>query len=88
MVPTFWKLPLRSLVDGTNILEESVASAYRRVEIHYYSEDGGSTCHSFRKFHAAASHKITVVPFTAVVISNVMYPVHLKLLDVLGTLRM
>jgi hypothetical protein len=56
------------LVDGTNILEESVASAYRRVEIHYYSEDGGSTCHSFRKFHAAASQKITVVPFTAVVI--------------------
>lgn len=76
-----------SLVDSTNIMEESVASAFRRVKVNHYPEDGGNKCLSCRKLHAVACHKITVVPITTVVISNVIYPVHLKLLDVLAKPR-
>lgn len=88
MVPAFWKVSLCSLVDSTYILEESVASAFRRVKVYHYPEDGSSKCFSFRKIHASACHKVTAVPIATVIISNVIYPVHLKLLDVLGTLRM
>jgi len=63
---------LCSLVGSTNILEESGASAFRRVQGNHYPEDGNSTCLSFRKLHATACYKITVVPFITVVISNVI----------------
>jgi hypothetical protein len=69
------------------MLEESVSSAFRTVEVHCYPDDGGSTYLSFRQRHEAACQQITVI-ITTVVISNDKYSVHLKLLGVLGTLQM
>jgi hypothetical protein len=62
-------------------LEESVTSAFRGMKVNHNPEDGSSMCLSLRKLHAAAYHKITVAPITTVVISNVIYSAHQKLLQ-------